>query len=238
MLLRPWRRRQCQWTTMVIRHLRYVCAIRSYEPSPESILILREIQRILVDAGAIPPYPPSIEVVDRSDSSLTVQVSGLATHYLFRHRNATASGEWVNLPRHDAGGNFHDTGLAPDSTYYYQAQSCGSGGCSEFSQETGGVTESAGQVNPPAAPTVQGEKIDVPYGGDDARVTWIAIEGATYYEVYQGSNLDAEISAPRTTYRDGSPNRAVFGEYSTTSYRVKACNKAGCSPFSEIVTIR
>ena len=60
--------------------------------------------------------------------------------------------------------------------------------------------------------------------------------GATYYEVYQGSGFDAEISAPQAHYYDDSPN-SFFGAFETTSYKVMACNKAGCSAFSERVTV-
>ena len=36
---------------------------------------------------------------------------------------------------------------------------------------------------------------------------------------------------------DISPNRAFFGEYTLTSWKVRTCNKAGCSAFTNIVTI-
>ena len=36
---------------------------------------------------------------------------------------------------------------------------------------------------------------------------------------------------------DIAPNRAFFGEYTLTSWKVRACNKAGCSAFTNIVTI-
>ena len=197
-----------------------------------------EMRRLLLDAGAIPPFPPSVHVVDRSESSLTIRVDGVATYYSFRRRSETGSGEWVDLPAHNAGLNFHDSGLAPDTTFYYTAQSCSSGGCSDASDATGGVTESAGQVAPPSSPTsVRGHKFDVALDSDDAGASWKPVAGATYYEVYQDSSFDAEVSAPQNSYRDYSPNTS-FGAFYTTSYSVKACNKAGCSPLSEVVVVR
>ncbi|MDE2695509.1 MAG: ankyrin repeat domain-containing protein [Chloroflexota bacterium] len=205
-----------------------------------------EMQRILLDAGAIPPFPPLVQVVDRSEGSLTIMVEGVATYYSFRRRSETRSGEWVDLPPHNAGLNFHDTGLAPGATFYYTAQSCSSGGCSDASDATGGVTEAAGQVDPPSSPaSVRGHKFDVALDTDDAGVSWKPVEGATYYEIYQGSpsgtearaSFDAEVSAPQTSYRDYSPNSS-FGAFYATSYSVKACNKAGCSPLSEVVVVR
>ena len=76
---------------------------------------------------------------------------------------------------------------------------------------------------------------------DDASVTWSAVPGGTYYEIYQGSDFDAEISAPQTHYYDASPNSdfdIIEGGFQTTRYKARACNKAGCSEFSETVTVQ
>ena len=88
-------------------------------------------------------------------------------------------------------------------------------------------------------------------GTDEARVTWGKVDGATYYEVYQLGdnsgllppmeiewvNLDAVVSAPRTRYYDNSP-RSHGWQFISTTYTVKACNKAGCSAHSEESTAR
>lgn len=114
---------------------------------------------------------------------------------------------------------YTDLDVRPDSVYFYKVQYCTDLECSALSDEKGGLTESA---------------------GDDARVLWNAADGATWYEVFQDSDAtwpDAEVSAPQTSYRDSSPNRGPFGAYLTTSYRVRACNNAGCSALTEFVTL-
>ena len=186
---------------------------------------------------ARPILPPYLTVVDRSSSSLMLSVGIFdATHFEIRRRAATAPEEWTDLGRHDSR-TLNDHGLDPDATYYYSARGCNSVGCTGYSDEVGGVTESAGQVVVPSIPSgVLGMKVDVFSGTDDARVTWSAAPGATYYEVYRGSRLIAEISAPQTGYYDGSPN-SFFAAFQTTSYKVRACNEAGCSGFSETVTV-
>ena len=144
-----------------------------------------------------------------------------------------------------------DQGLEPNTVYYYRVSACTDFKCSDLSDQTGGVTEAAGPVDAPSSPTgFRGEKVDVSGWTDDARVAWNAVAGATHYEVYQDSlappasrsyRLDAEISAPQTRYYDGSPNEQnlIFGwVFVTTNYKVRACNKAGCSDFSAEVTIR
>jgi len=138
-----------------------------------------------------------------------------------------------------AGGKHRDVGLLPSTVYSYTLQACNEVGCSPPAQ-TAGLTESDGPVAIPSAPSIRGQKIDVSGGTDEAKVTWDKVDGATYYQVYQSDSgnetLDAEVSAPQTGYHDGSPNSSWFAFY-TTTYRVKACNKAGCSAFSESVTL-
>ena len=203
-----------------------------------------EVLRILMAAGAEVDFPPPalrIRVIDRSESSLTISVAeslGLETHYAMRRRNATAPGQWVDLEVRDTDGRFEDRGLTADSTYQYTLQACNAAGCSELSPAAGGVTEASGQVNPPPAPSLDGERVR---DRTTASLSWSGIAGATYYRVHQDDGLDAEVSAPQTTHVDFSPNSSfsLFRGWSfdKTVYRVKACNKAGCSPFSNEVTL-
>ena len=203
-----------------------------------------EIVRILVDAGAevdFPPGHPSINVIDRSDSSLTVRVTGgggVETHYAVRRRNATESGEWVDMEVRYTDGRIEDQGLNADSTYYYALQACNAAGCSELSSETGGVTESSGQVEAPVAPSLDGERVK---DRAIAALSWTKGAGATYFEIYQDAELDARVSAPQTAVHDYSPNSSYVWlsgwTFNETTYRVKACNKAGCSQFSISITL-
>ena len=71
---------------------------RIEDGEPESEIILQ----ILLDAGGIvdiPPRTPDIRIIDRSDSSLTVQVSrsgSLETYYEVQRRDAAGSGGWMS----------------------------------------------------------------------------------------------------------------------------------------------
>ena len=191
-----------------------------------------EIVRILVEAGAevdFPPSVPRIAVIDRSDNSLTIRVYGsigIETYYAVRRRDATPAGEWVDHEVRDTDGSFEDRGLNANSTYYYALQACNAAGCSELSSETVGMTESSGQVDAPVAPLLRAETSVVSalfIWNTYIDLSWDAVDGATYYEIYRGDDLVSSFSAPRTTWSSSDH---------LASYRVKACNKAGCSPFS------
>ncbi|MDE2783560.1 MAG: hypothetical protein OXK77_11435 [Gemmatimonadota bacterium] len=131
-------------------------------------------------------------------------------------------------------------GVEPNTVYHYYANACNGDVCSEESDEWAGLTEAAGPVDIPGIPTVRGEKVVISFGGDRARVHWDPVPDATHYRIFQDSRdqPDGERCAPATSYYDSNPNTGLFGSYLTTSYRVAACNKAGCSDDSERVTIR
>ena len=167
-----------------------------------------EIFRILVNAGAEidfpPPVPRGVRVVDRTDSSLAIEIEltvygGIETHYVVRRRNATESGEWVDLEVRDTSGRFEDQGLNADSTYYYALRACNEVGCSELSSETAGVTEASGQVNAPAAPLLSAGTSTISLlfvWNTYIDLSWNAVGGATYYEVYRRDSLVSQLSAP------------------------------------------
>lgn len=134
-----------------------------------------------------------------------------------------------------SGGKYLDAGLQPETVYSYELRACSETGCSQPEQGAG-LTEAAGPVDTPPAPSIRGQKIDISLGTDNAKVFWDEVEGATYYQVYQGENLDAEVSAPAASYHDGSPNSSL-GAFQPTTYKARACNKAGCSAFSTSVTV-
>ena len=91
-------------------------------------------------------------------------------------------------------------------------------------------------VQPPTTPVdLRLAKVDIPFDFDDIWVTWDAVPGATWYEVYHstGGEFDFEHSVTDTGYLDQYPN-IVPGLLD--SYKVRACNAAGCSDLSSSAT--
>ena len=184
---------------------------------------------------------PRGAVVGRDEESLTIQLSGRDQTRFELHRSSdNIAYALVNdgIAALDPPTILVDRGLRPNAVYYYKAKACEDQHCSEFSDPWGGLTEVSGDVEIPPTPTdFRGEKVVISGDNDDARVTWAPVPRATYYQIYQGTRLDAEVSAPHTSYYDGSPNEWIFG-FLTTHYHMRACNKAGCSEPSEEVVVR
>ena len=193
------------------------------------------------------PRRASIRVVERSDNSLTITLTDWTDDHFEQHlnyfelyRGTSKDGPYrLVAPRIAAGASrvtHVDGGLNPGTAYYYRTKACNGAGCSGFSTGAG-TTEVVGPVEIPPVPTgLSGEKVDIPFGYDDARIWWDAMSRATYYEVYQEGEFDATVNAPYTSYYDSKPNESL-GFYAT-AYSVRACNKAGCSDLSPEFVVR
>ena len=190
--------------------------------------------------------PGELTVVGRASGTAELSIglgypSGLTRYSYELHRSDNGeSGTYHLVESNIAKGEYVDEGLDPDTTYYYRVKLCNTCGCSDLLDPAVGViTEVDGPADVPSTPgRIRGRKFVV--GGaseDEAGVNWQQSPGATFYQVFQGSDLDAEVSAPATEYRDSSPNSFLF-MFAPTSYKVRACNKAGCSEFTDSVTIR
>ncbi len=133
---------------------------------------------------------------------------------------------------------FVDEGLQPGNVYYYLVGACNHLGCTEFDDDpVAGVTESDADVDVPSIPKDVGfvrKLVDV--FPDVDRVTWTAVEGATYYEVFRAGDRLTAVSAPLTTSSHTDLGRSPERSFTVTyapNYQVRACNKAGCSSLSQ-----
>ena len=202
-----------------------------------------------------PPSEPEIRVADRTSDTAKLQFQDSPLQDPDRiqkpityevHRSDAADSGPYQLVQSDISTNeYVDQNLTPDTTYYYTAKACNGCGCSLFfSGAVGVITEVVGPVDAPDTPTAfSGEKVNVDWAPDYARLTWQPSPRATFYQVYQGTpggddwQLDAEFSATGTEYRDYNQNTVLLFLDDTTAYVVRACNKAGCSELTGAVTV-
>ena len=106
-------------------------------------------------------------------------------------------------------------------------------------------------VSPPGG--FEGKKIRRDLNPDTATLTWNAVDAATYFEIWirrsgpsssfrLGSTIEGlGLRAQRTSYTPEEHHILPFyygtGPYELTSWKVRACNKAGCSSFTPVITI-
>ena len=174
-------------------------------------------------------------MVDRTETSLAVVWNTIrrATYYDVQ-RSDSEDGDYTVVATEVAALGFVDEGLRPDSVYYYLVRACNHLGCSEFDDDpVAGVTEFDGDVDVPTAPKgVQVVRKKIEVFPDRDVVTWTAVEGATYYEVFRAGDRLTAVSAPLTVSSHTDLGRSLelsFGTY----YQVRACNKSGCSSLSQ-----
>ena len=153
------------------------------------------------------------------------------TTYYDVQRSDSKDGDYAVVATEVAALGLVDEGLQPDRVYYYLVRACNHLGCTKFDDEpVAGITESDADVSIPASPKdVRVVRKEVAVFPDVDEVTWTAVEGATYYEVYRAGDLLTEVSAPLNISSHTDLGRSLnlsFGSY----YEVRACNKGGCSP--------
>ncbi len=150
----------------------------------------------------------------------------------FRLRRRTEGSDWALLATVPAGVTLKvDSGLEAGTEYIYQVQSCGEGGCSEFTGEASARTLD----EPPPAPSALDAEALSP---TEVRITWVDPEGVVEEVRVErkvgGGSWTALGSRPAGTGRldDGAALPATLH-----AYRVRACNSGGCSPWTAEVEV-
>lgn len=142
----------------------------------------------------------------------------IATKYQVQER--AGSGSWVTI--HDAIGNTRSLSGKPAGTWGYRVRGCSPATCGSWSTEqTVNV-----QLPPTGVPTLTAPTSSTT---GSIAMSWTAVAAATDYQLeesvnggtYQQILLDSATSMTRTGRQNG-----------TWSYRVRACNPAGCAAYS------
>ena len=222
------------WTGVALALLAaaWACSV----PAPELDPALAPVPTLEATPERPPVFPPGkLYVVDRTESSLAVVWnSNSDTTFYDVQRSDAEDGEYAIVATEIAATGFVDEGLQPDGIYYYRVRACNHLGCSKFSDfPVAGLTESDADVSVPATPKdVQVVLKRLKVVPDVDEMTWAAVEGATYYEVYRAGDLLTEVSAPLTFSSHTDLGRS-FNLSPGTYYQIRACNKAGCSPLTQ-----
>ena len=125
--------------------------------------------------------------------------------------------------------SYTNTGAKEGTTYYYKVKAANGADESAYSNVVSGKVV----VTPkPAAPVV---KIGNSATSGKPVLTWNAVSGATSYKVYRATSQNGTYSLLGTVTTNSYTNTGAKAG-TTYYYRVKACNDAGLSPYSNIVS--
>ena len=151
-------------------------------------------------------------------------VSGATSYTLQEQVNG---GAWATVQASSAT-SWNASGKG-NGTYGYQVQACNAGGCGPWSSASS-ITVSV----IPATPGTPSTSVSGPSNKPVVSVSWGAVSGATSYQLEETHPQDGV----HIVYNgSGTSWSALTFATGTVQYRVKACNSAGCSAFSNYSSV-
>jgi hypothetical protein len=186
-----------------------------------------DIPVTLTVSNAPPGTPTNLEASAASESRVNLAWSaatGAAVERYRIERRTGTSGAFVPIDSVSGGTvAYQDTGLTPSTQYTYRVQACNTAGCSSYSNT---ATATTGQVVPGTPPNLQANAVSV----SRIDLQWLAASGTVdWYRIHRrtgtGSFITIDsVSGGMRAYQDTGLTAAT--QY---TYRVQACNAAGCS---------
>ena len=179
-------------------------------------------------AKAAAPAAPSVTSGNSSTGKprLTWKaVSGAVSYRIYR---SESRGTGYSLLGTTSSTSYVNTGAAAGKTYYYRVKAVNRDGMA-----SGYSNIVSGKATLPA-PVLN---IGLSVSSGKPMLAWDAVPGATSYRIYRSTSRDSGYSLLATTTSTSYVNTSA-AKGTTCYYRVKACNAAGLSPYSNIVSAR
>jgi fibronectin type 3 domain-containing protein len=179
------------------------------------------------------PALPSAPLLSSSSNGVTLIWSNIlsATSYEIYRCSTTSLSSCGSKVGDATTISFSDTAGNPGVTYYYRLKACNLGACSEFGNFAIGGKPAA--LSKPSAPL----SLTATNSTTGVSISWFSVIEADSYLIYTCDSEElsscgifpksASISSIDIT--DGDGGKKYF-------YRVKSCNDAGCSDFSDFIT--
>ena len=179
-------------------------------------------------AKAAAPAAPSVTAGNSSTGKprLTWKaVSGAVSYRIYR---SESRGTGYSLLGTTSSTSYTNTGAKAGKTYYYRVKAVNRDGmASAYSNIV------SGKATLPA-PVLN---IGLSVSSGKPMLAWDAVPGATSYRIYRSTSRGTGYSLLATTTSTSHVNTSA-AKGTTYYYRVKACNAAGLSPYSNIVSAR
>lgn len=182
----------------------------------------------------VPPLAPtSLAATAAGENAIDLAwVDASANETRFELQRSSNGSSWSSLATLPAGSTvYSNTGLASGTTRHYRVRACNAEGCSAWSNAVSATTD----LDPPSAPTSlgasSGGETTIDLGWNDTS------DNEENFELQRSPNGSGSWSA-LTTLPGGTESHVDTGlsASETWYYRVRACNAAGCSGWSNIAS--
>ncbi|HVS02917.1 MAG TPA: fibronectin type III domain-containing protein [Thermoanaerobaculia bacterium] len=183
-----------------------------------------------------PSAPTSLSASAVSESQIQLTWKDTSSdESSFRIERSTSGGPFGLLAITGAGATSYLVGgLAATTSYAFRVQACNAAGCSSFSNLASATTKASSATLPPSTPT---SFAAWPISMTQAKLSWGGSSTATSYRFERAAGSGAFIA----TYPSASGTREVLVDGlaggTPYSFRMQACNAAGCSPYSAVAEI-
>ena len=179
----------------------------------------------ITDTAPATPTGLAASATGSQSISVTWNTSGGSTGGYTLDRGTSSSGPWTQVYS-GAAAQYADSGLQPNTTYYYEVSASNNGVSSAFSSPRSATTPTAG--NPPATPTGLGASVS---GVLTILASWNTANGAISYTLDRATSSAGPwtqvYSGAATQYTDSG-----LQPQTTYYYEVLASNAGGSSSFS------
>ncbi|HSI35868.1 MAG TPA: PA14 domain-containing protein, partial [Tepidisphaeraceae bacterium] len=208
--------------------LRYSSPTTAKQVVPQAVLF--SSQSTTPPPVQAPAAPTGVSAAAINTTQIQLSWTDLPTENGYKiERSANGTTGWTQIATPSAGSTgYLNTGLAPNTTYYYRLRGFNAGGDGAYSAVFSAKTQA---ITPPAAPTFTGIR---PVPVTALEIKWTNVAGETGYKLERslsptsGFTQIATTGADLTTYVDDSnlPGNTLF------YYRVRAYNGGGDSDYS------
>ncbi|HEU5210267.1 MAG TPA: fibronectin type III domain-containing protein [Longimicrobiales bacterium] len=175
-----------------------------------------------------PGTPPGLTATATSPSRIELSwgaASGVVGDYRLERRSGGGAYILIStLP--SSARSYADTDLDPATTYTYRISACNIGGCSGFSGEASATTH---PVAPDAPTGLQATTVS----SSHIRVQWNGSAGADEYRIERRREPSGSFAQVAILSEDARSFESTgLAPDTTYTYRIRACNAGGCSPYS------
>lgn len=172
-----------------------------------------------------PAAPQSISVPTTSTG--VVAISWPAATYAASYEVEQSSDNIAFAKVSTVNGTSANVLVSVGGTYFFRVRGCNLGPCGGYSP----VSASTVSIQPTSAPTIS---VPATSATGCYAVNWTKISGATSYLLQESVN-GATFA---TIANDGSGNLSICGKANAKyTYRIQACNAAGCGPVSGVASV-